>query len=150
MLLFVIPVACGSRPVETQSAEIRPFYVYAQCKLMGGAARVDVPRNKPLVILWGWVASTEQQMQDFLQSAQTTVALDGKVLAGMMQGAVRYDEAAGEYRAVWSAEAGMPDAGTHSLTYQVVFSAEISDGSESFGPGTSRETVSDTCEIVVQ
>ena len=149
-LLLLMPVSCAPQSVATKSAEVRPFYVYAQCTLMGGTARMEVPRNRPLVILWGWVASTEKQMQDYLQSAKVTVALDGKDLAGTMRGAVRYDESAEEYQAVWSADAGMPEAGTYILTYQVVFSAEVTDGSESFGPGTGRETISDECEIVMQ
>lgn len=127
-----------------------PFYVYAQCTLMGGSGRTEIPRGRPLVVLWGWTAAGEDQMQDFIRLAAVTVTLDGKGISGMMKGDIRYDKEGGVYRAVWAAEAGVPEIGSHVLTYRVTFAAPVTDGVETFGPGSERETLADRCSIEVR
>jgi hypothetical protein len=148
--------ACTAQPVpgtptfHPTPTAVLPAFVYAQCTLMGAAQQTAVDLGRPVTVLWGWVSSTEAQMQDFIRSATITVRLDGEPLPGSMRGKVQFDETAKLYRAVWSAAAGILPAGTHTLTYQAVFSGLVSDGMATYGPGTGRATLSDRCEIVVR
>jgi hypothetical protein len=149
-------VSCSSGPMISTSSDAvteavaLPVFAYAQCTLMGGKDRTKIPRNRPLVVLWGWTAASEQQMRDYIRMGTATVVLDGKELSGTMKGDIRYDESARVYRALWSADAGVPAAGTHILTYQVEFAGAVSDGTGSFGPGTDRETLTDRCFVEVR
>jgi len=156
MLLVLALAACTTQPTfqsllnHPSPTAVLPVYVYAQCTLMGGAQRTEIDAGRPLTILWGWVAATQDEMKSYIQSTEITVRLDNEPLAGSMRGDAQYDETANEFRAIWSAAAGILPAGTHTLTYQAVFSSQVSDGTSTYGPGTIRETLSDRCEIVVR
>jgi hypothetical protein len=151
-LSLAAAVACASSPTARPGTptEALPIYVFAQCALMGGESRVEVAADRPLVVLWGWTAATAEQMQAYRDTAVVTVRLDGRELTGVLQGEILHDEASGEYRAVWSADAGRPDVGSHELTYRAAFPVRISDGRSDYGPGTARPNLADDCEIIVR
>jgi hypothetical protein len=156
-LLLLASTACQtSVPAEpsvvppTAAGEGAPVFVPALCTLMGQASRSQVPAGHPVILMWGWSASTEQQIRDYLAAADVTVTFDGIERVGNQQGGIPYDESAKVYRAVWTAEVGIPAPGGHTITYSLTFNARIFDGSAYYGPGTKNEKQEDKCEVVVK
>jgi hypothetical protein len=127
-----------------------PVYVSALCTLMGMDARSEVPAGRPVIVMWGWSAATEAQIQDYIQAGIAAVTFDGKQLKGEQQGGVPFDDTAKVYRAVWMADAGHPTVGLHVITYSLTFNRKIFDGTDYYGPGTKNEKQEDRCEIDVK
>jgi hypothetical protein len=129
---------------------VEPVYIRAFCTLIGQDPVISVPQGKPVVIIWGWEARTQELLNDYLQSNRTTVTLDGKVLEGTLSSEVTRNQKSGLPEAAWSSNAGILDAGKHSLTYDVIFSKMIDDGSSTYGPGGKVETIHDECQVIVR
>jgi hypothetical protein len=141
----------SSSPVSVASpTDVSPVYISALCTLMGQPVRSDVPAGRPVIVMWGWSASSMEQMQDYLGASVVKVAFDDSPLAGEMQKDIPYDPTDKVYRAVWMAVAGVPSPGLHVITYSLEFTREIFDGTDYFGPGTKNNKMSDRCEIDVK
>jgi hypothetical protein len=143
------PAAPASQP-PAKATEPAPVFVPALCTLMGLDARSEVPAGHPVILIWGWSAATEEQIQDYLRAGRVVVTFDGTERAGKQQGGAPYDQTAKVYRVVWMAEVGIPNPGLHTITYSQTFSAKVFDGSVYYGPGTKNEKQEDACEIVVK
>jgi hypothetical protein len=142
--------ASSPLPAPATPTEVSPVYVSALCKLMGLDARTEVPKDRPMIVMWGWSAATMEQVQDYLDAALVKVTFDQKELAGQMQKEVPYDETSKIYRAVWMADVGIPATGVHVITYWLEFQRKIFDGTDYYGPGTANEKMSDRCEVDVK
>jgi hypothetical protein len=125
-------------------------YVSALCTLMGMEARSAVPARRPVIVMWGWSAATQEQIQDYLQAGVVVVTFDEATLKGEQQGGIPYDDTSKVYRAVWTADAGIPAPGIHVITYSLTFRRKIFDGTDYYGPGTKNEKQEDRCEIEVK
>jgi len=159
LLLLLILSACktqgspASPPPTTAPvtpSEVSPVYVSALCTLMGQPARMEIPKFRPVIVMWGWSAATSQQVQDYIGAAIAKVAFDGSDLPGRMQPDIPFDETAKVYRAVWMASVGIPAPGLHVITYSLEFGSKIFDGVDDYGPGTKNEKMTDRCEIDVK
>ncbi len=117
---------------------------------MGQDARSEVPKDRPVIVMWGWSAATMEQMQEYIGVAVVAVTFDGQEISGQMQKDIPYDETAKIYRAVWMAGIGIPTIGLHVITYALEFQKDIFDGTDYYGPGTKNEKMSDRCEIEVK
>ena len=74
-----------TRAPTSTPTEVSPVYVSALCTLMGMETRSDVPRDRPVIIMWGWTAATMEQVQEYVDAAVALVDFDGKDLSGQMQ-----------------------------------------------------------------
>ena len=117
---------------------------------MGRDVRSDVPSGHPVILMWGWSAATREQIDEYMRAGMAEVTFDGIEVQGAQQGGIPFDEAAGEYRAVWTAEVGIPAPGIHTITYRLTFRERIFDGAEYYGPGTKNAQLQDRCEIAVK
>ena len=140
----------STRAPTSTPTEVSPVYVSALCTLMGMETRSDVPRDRPVIVMWGWTAATMEQVQEYVDAAVALVDFDGKDLSGQMQKDIPYDETAKIYRAVWMAGVGIPTPGLHVITYSLEFQKKIFDGVDYYGPATKNEKMSDRCEIDVR
>jgi hypothetical protein len=127
-----------------------PVYVPVLCTLMGRGIRSDVPAGTPVILMWGWSAATQSQVEDYIRAAIVAVTIDGEAVAGVQSGGIPYDETAQLFKAVWLADIGAVPAGLHPITYSLSFQEKIFDGSVFYGPGTDMEKQEDRCEIMVQ
>ncbi len=143
------PAAPASLP-PAMGTEPAPVFVPALCTLMGNPSRSQVPAGHPVILIWGWSAATEEQIQDYLLAGKVVVTFDGIERTGKRQGGIPFDESAKVYRVVWMAEVGIPGPGSHTITYSQTFTTKIFDGNAYYGPGTKNEKQEDRCEIVVK
>ncbi|MBN2085503.1 MAG: hypothetical protein JW748_09785 [Anaerolineales bacterium] len=138
-----------SAPIPTETG-LPPVYVPALCTLMGRPVRSDVPAGKPVILVWGWSAATEEQVRDYIRVRMVVVTFDGNEVEGVQSGGIPYDENAKLYKAVWMAAVGVVDPGVHTITYLLAFREKLFDGFDYYGPGTENEKLEDKCEIDVK
>jgi hypothetical protein len=148
LILLIAAAAC--QPAGGTPEPPAPVFVPAMCTLMGNPPRSEVPAGSPVILMWGWSALTQDQMEDYLRAGIVRVALDGNEVQGRQQGGISFDKAAGIYRAVWTSNVGIPTPGLHAVTYSLTFREKIFDGFAYYGPGTKNETQEDRCEIEVK
>ena len=132
------------------AAPLEPVYITAFCTSIGKDQKTYVPRDTPIVIIWGWEAKTEKQIDDFLQNNLTTITLDGKVIEGTLNSEITKNEKSGQPEVAWFSEVGVLDAGQHVITYDVKLKKMIDDGTTTYGPGSKNETLHDECQIIVE
>jgi len=155
-LLLLFLAACriqgspASIPPHATPTEVSPVYVSALCTLMGQDGRSEVPKTRPVIVMWGWSAATMDQMKDYIGAGIAKVTFDGKEISGQMQKDIPYDETSKVYRAVWLAGVGIPTFGLHVITYSLEFQKTVFDGTDYYGPGTKNVHLSDRCEIDVK
>ncbi len=117
---------------------------------MGGEARSEVPASHPVILMWGWSAATEEQVQEYIRVSKVVVTFDGAEISGHQQGGIPYDQTAGMYKAVWTSSIGVPTRGIHTITYLLTFREKLFDGLVYYGPGTDKVKQEDKCEIDVK
>lgn len=111
---------------------------------------VYVGENQPVTVYWGWLATTEEYVEDFLKTATIEVTLDGDEVKPDTQSDIQYDILDEGYVVNWSADVGTLTTGTHRLDYHVSWSKQISDGWSTFGPGGETEEEQEYCELIVE
>jgi hypothetical protein len=124
--------------------------VTAFCTLIGKERTTSVSQGTPVIIVWGWDAKTEAQINDHLQNNLTTITLDGKTLNEATQSSVQKNSQTGKFEVTWTVQVGVLDAGQHIITYDVKWDKMIDDGTNTYGPGSKNETQHDECDVIVQ
>jgi hypothetical protein len=144
------PLSTATSPPSPTSAPIKPINITAFCTIIGKDSKTYVPRGTPIIIVWGWSAKTETQINDFLQNNITTITLDGKVIDGILFDGIQKNESSGLPEVVWYSEVGVLTPGQHTITYDVKWKKMIDDGTSTYGPGSKNETGHDECQIIVE
>jgi hypothetical protein len=145
----------GSSGVGTEgnSGSQQGVDVLAYCdnKVFGRPAPTNLTAGATIDVFWSWFASTPELVQQHVDNATYDVRVDGTPLENWRQygGSVRKQND-GNYYKYWYVPYGPLAAGTHTITYRVTWSAQITDGYDVFGPGTNRETESGTCTLLVR
>jgi hypothetical protein len=144
------PISIPTLPPSPPSVSIKPVNITAFCTIIGKDSKTYVPRGTPIVIVWGWSAKTETQINDYLENNITIVTLDGKVIDGIQFGGIQKNEKSGDPEVVWYSEVGVLIPGEHTITYDVKWKKIIDDGTSTYGPGSKNETEHDECQIIVE
>lgn len=144
------PTRLAATPTITPAAPSNePAVVMPYCNALDQSP-VYVPENQPVTVYWGWLATTEEYVEDFLDTATIEVTLDGEEVSPETQSEIQYDIEDEGYVVSWSAGVGPLTPGTHRLEYHVTWSRQISDGWSTFGPGGEQEEEQEYCEIIVE
>lgn len=143
------PVAVEEVDVPEEK-DVEPVEIPAFCTLIGLDADIPVASGTPVIITWGWVATTEAQVADHLEKNITTVTLDGQALEAVSQSDIHQLESNGYYEVVLYSDEVMLDTGRHALVYDVAWTESIDDGFDIYGPGGDIETLHDECFLVVE
>lgn len=142
-----------SQPTPTLTIQPTPaielVYVPLPCTLLGNPATTEVPAGAPIRVIWGWSAASEELVQAHIDASETVVMLDGQRIEGAMQ-EIKYDDQRKFFVVHWIAEVGVLPVGSHPLTYKVTWKRQISDGWDTYGPGSKNEVSTDNCEVVVK
>jgi hypothetical protein len=146
----VHPGSSASLPAPAGATDSAPVFVSAICTLMGNPTRSEVPAGHPVIVVWGWSAATQEQVEEYIQAGVVAVTFDGRELTGVQQDGIPYDSSAKVYKAVWAADVGNPAKGVHVIDYSLTFTRQIFDGISYYGPGTKNERQEDRCEIEVK
>jgi hypothetical protein len=123
---------------------------YCNDTFYGRPAPTDLAAGSTIDIWWSWFARTEAQIQEHLDNVIYDVALDGLPLTDWQQyrTTVR-QESDGNYYVYWYVPAGPLGSGPHEITYRVTWRAQISDGYDTFGPGTNNAVETGSCNFTV-
>ena len=136
-------------PTSAPTPGVEPAIVLPYCSALSQSP-VYVRENQPVTIHWGWLATTSDYVQDFLDTATIQVLLDGEEVRPDTQSEVEYHSEDEGYIVSWSANVGTLTPGTHRLDYHVTWSRQISDGWHTYGPGGEYEEEQEYCEFMVE
>jgi serine/threonine protein kinase len=125
-----------------------PVMVEAYCNMFGDSP-VHVKEHQPVILWWRWDAKTPQLVQDHLDAAHYEVTLDSLLISAERQSDIEYLVDKGWYRVSWFAEARVLPPGTHRSERYLTWDRHVSDGWDTFGPGSKTETEWDYCDIIV-
>lgn len=150
----------GSAPATTISASPaatgvvrRNVDVLAYCD--DRSFRTPPPDNlaagSTINVFWGWFARTEDQIRQHRNAVVYEVRLNGQLLENWEQYArpVRL-EADGNYHVYWFYPSPPLSAGVNRITYRVSWTSPITDGYQSFGPGTNTPFEEGSCTFTVR
>ncbi|MBZ0292419.1 MAG: SH3 domain-containing protein [Anaerolineae bacterium] len=124
---------------------------YCDDPSFGEPAPTNLGSGSTIDIWWRWIAATQQQVQNHVNNAVYTVSIDGVALQNinLYQQPIR-QLADGTYFVDWYVRAGPLTSGQHKVEYQVSWNAPISDGFQSYGPGTGTPSESGSCTFSVR
>jgi uncharacterized protein YgiM (DUF1202 family) len=100
-------------------------------------------------IYWGWIASSQDQINDHLEASNLELALNGEIINGAneMHGAIQ--PFGGEFIVYWEVPIGPLTSGEYTITYQVTWDRAIYDGSKFYGPETDNPFEQESCTFTV-
>lgn len=124
---------------------------YCNDTTFGRPAPTNLAPGSTIDVWWSWFASTRAEIQDHLDNVNYEVAVDGVALRDWrnFRSSIR-QESDGNYYVYWYVPVGPLTAGQHEITYRVTWSEAISDGYETFGPGTANPVQTGNCTFTVR
>jgi predicted amidohydrolase YtcJ len=141
-------------PAATATTELREP---VEISLMAEGHRV--PSNTPIVLRFGWVTDTHEQVADFLDSVELVVSVDGELVddTGKYWGEIeelgdRDQDGDTDYQALWLYPVGVLTLGTHRVESEMRLQWPVVDGFDSDGDGVPDEfsgTTGFSLQIVV-
>jgi hypothetical protein len=137
----------ASSPTPTAQ---EPVHITAFCTIIGKDVQTYVKPGTPVTLTWGWSATSEKLIDDFLHDHLTEITFDGKVIEGERVEGIQKNQTSGEPEVVWYADLGVLEPGVHIVTYDLKFKQRIEDGHATYGPGGKYESFHDQCEIIVE
>jgi hypothetical protein len=123
-------------------------YVAPFCTLLGEGDTQTETYGNIFILSWGWIAQTKQQVLDYLENAVTKVTFNGEEITDAERGDVYAEDEA--YHVNWYKTLGILDRGKYAMTFFEKYRSKIFDGWEYFGPGTDKESVENTCYLIVE
>lgn len=98
-----------------------------------------------------WAASTEKQVDDFLQAVQPVIYLNGKqIQTSMDHDMVEQSEDKTMYIVRTYFDVGKLQPGNYDIRTVLNFNEKIFDGTEYFGPGTPNATIEGYCSVIIE
>jgi hypothetical protein len=122
--------------------------VLAYCS-QRGVRPPNINTEDNVYIEWSWYVSRSELMAQHLENATYTVRLDGQLLENWQNYTTEMKLVSGQYYVYWYYPVGQLSAGQHTVTYLLSWDEEITDGYNSFGPGTDEEVNEGSCEFTV-
>ena len=103
-----------------------------------------------ITMVFDWLANTKEQVQDFIDNAEQEVEVNGTpVITKITYSVISSDEGTGGFKTQVAAEIGNLPAGTNTIITTISWKQKITNGRESFGPGTLNEQVKEEARIIV-
>ena len=139
--------------ILTPSRDLSQNNILAYC--IEDGIRPSIPTDDETIsIYWRWwvVPTRPELMQDHLDNVEYEVLLDGKLLtewANFNTEMVQDPTNSNRWTVFWYVPVGKLDAGEHTITYRVSWNTEITDGIDTFGPGTNTPEQTGTCNFTV-
>jgi hypothetical protein len=144
-----VPAKKTPRPTPTEEEIVQePLFIPVYCTILGESDTRTVLFGQDINLYWGWLATTEEQVNDFIKNAVFTVTFDGSEIVDVVPSAVYPKDDA--YGVDWVKPLGVLERGEYSTTYLVKFENKIFDGWDYYGPGSDYETIEDSCMLIVE
>jgi uncharacterized protein YgiM (DUF1202 family) len=124
---------------------------YCNNTSLGSPPPTNLAAGSTIDIWWSWFAKTQDQIQDHINNVIYEVTIDGVALSDWREyRTTTRRESDDNYYAYWYVPAGPLSAGPHEITYRVTWTESISDGYDTFGPGTSNTVQTGSCNFTVR
>ena len=117
--------------------------------LVLGLRRISHP-GSTIKIYWAWFASTEVYLRDHMSNATHELRVNGEAIASVNQYRGNPSRSGTQHVVYWYVPFGPLETGDFTITYRVTWRNAISDGFESFGPGTATEFEEESCNFSVR
>ena len=146
-------VQIGARPsdYEVVGRTANPGLIFAECADVEGADPGLIYDTDELLLFWSWFAKTPEQVQDHLNNALYKVELRGMPLPDWSVSEIKQVPGSLNWWVFYTADLGGKwEPGTYGVNFAVRWVNPISDGYESFGPGTENELLDSGCLFTVQ
>lgn len=114
------------------------------------APPTNLSAGSSIEIFWAWFATSDDYLRRHIANANHELRVNGRRIANVDQFR-RPPVASGRDRVVyWYVPFGPLEAGDYQITYRVTWRTAITDGYNSFGPGTATESEDESCDFVVR
>lgn len=126
--------------------------VLAECDnpFKGGRPN-NLAAGSTIDIWWSWYARTRAQIDSHLNAVTYEVRLNGTLVENWRQYAIPVRlEDDGNYHIYWYVRTDPLPAGENRITYRATWSTSITDGYDSFGPGTGNAVLEGSCTFNVR
>jgi hypothetical protein len=156
-LVFATPkeeiVQIGVRPSEVQDIEGRtsdPGLIFAECGPYPKTHPGRLFDSDNLTVYWSWFAKTPEQVQDHINNAVYDIQINGQSLTKVSVSAIK-QLGDGNYWVFYTANMGDSwQPGNYELGFHLFWNNAISDGYDSYGPGTATERIESICNYKVE
>ncbi len=106
--------------------------------------------GKPVEFVYDWNAATLELVQEFIDNADHQVLVNGELVTAKVSfSEVVQDALSGGYKTQVAANVGQLPAGKSAVDTTVSFKKPISNGNESYGPGTDKEHIQKHGKVIV-
>ena len=139
-------------PTRPPAAPRSGVDVFAFCnnRRHGIAAPTNLSAGSTIEIFWAWFASTEAYLRQHINNASHELRVNGARITNVNQFRGAPIRRGNDFVVYWYVPYGPLDAGDYRITYRVTWRAAISDGYNSFGPGTATEFEEESCNFTVR
>lgn len=151
------PVPVGSTTPgvggEGSSGSQQGVDVLAYCNNLafGNPPPTTLRAGATIDVFWSWYASTREYLQQHLDNAIYDVRVNGVALSNWRSYATRVrQQDDGNYWVYWFVPYGPLPAGQYTISFNLTWRNAITDGYDSFGPGTTTASESGSCTFTVQ
>ena len=134
--------------VEGRMAD--PGLIFAECADTEGAAPGLLYDNDNIRVFWSWYAKTAAQVQDHIDTAQYNVTLHNLLIPNVQRSEIKQVPGSINWWVFYTVNLGDKwKPGSYHINYAVNWTEEISDGYDSFGPGTENVRLDSGCPFTI-
>lgn len=135
---------------NTTSQQGVDVLAYCDNRIFGKPAPTNLSAGATIDVFWSWYVSDPEYIQQHLDNVIYEVRVDGVLLQDWRLYSTRVrQQSDGNHYIYWFVPYGPLTAGQHTITYNVTWRQQITDGYDLFGPGTNRPSESGTCTFTV-
>jgi hypothetical protein len=116
----------------------------------------SVGSNQAVILIYGWLALTKEQVQDYIDHVAHSVYLDGELVATPKMGPIEifmddwppgYPDVEESYAVYWRWDVGQLSPGSHRVSFTQYFTGDVFDGFDTYSAGDQWES---GCDIIVE
>lgn len=139
-------------PTRLPSAPRSGVDVFAFCNnpAYGIGAPSSLTDGSTIEIFWAWFASTDAYLRQHIANATHELRVNGVQIANVDQFRNEPRQRGSDQVVYWYVPFGPLEAGNYRITYRVTWRSAISDGYQTYGPGTGTEYEEESCNFVVR
>jgi uncharacterized protein YgiM (DUF1202 family) len=135
-----------------QVRELAGIDVFAYCNrtAFGLPAPTGLKAGQSIDIYWAWFAREEAQVLQHVANVTIDLKVNGQPVTNVNQYRTRVFKQGADYTTYWYVPFGPLEAGDYEITFTQQWKTAITDGYESFGPGTAKPFEQESCKFTVR
>ena len=150
--ITAIPTTISVAESRTPAPARQGVDVFAFCSdsAFGIPAPTNLAAGSTIEIYWAWFASSEAYLRQHISNATHELRINGTRITNVNQYRRQPTRRGNDQVVYWYVPFGPLEAGDYRITYRVTWRSAISDGYNSFGPGTGTEFEEESCNFMVR